>query len=38
MPARDKKKGKNKERQEELVPALSKATRGNVKKDDKNIA
>ena len=38
MPAKDKKKGKNKERQEELVPALTKATRGNVKKDDKNIA
>ena len=38
MPAKDKKKGKNNERQEELVPALTNATRGNVKKDDKNIA
>ena len=37
MPAKDKKKGKNKERQEEPVPALTKATRGNVKKDNKNI-
>ena len=38
MPAKDKRKGKNNERQEELVSALTKATRGNVKKDDKNIA
>jgi hypothetical protein len=38
MPGKDKKKSKNKERQEEHVPALTKATRGNVKEDNKNIA
>ena len=38
MPGKDKKKSKNKERQEEHVPAITMATRGNVKKDDKNIA
>jgi hypothetical protein len=39
MPGKDKGKSKNKERQKEHVPALVKATRGNVKKEDKkNIA
>jgi hypothetical protein len=38
MPAKDKRKRKNKERQEEHVPAITIATRGNVKEDNKNIA
>ena len=38
MPVKDKKKSKNKERQEEPVPAITIATRGKVKADDKQIA
>jgi hypothetical protein len=38
MPAKDKRKRKNKERQEEHVPAMTIATRGIVKEDNKNIA
>ena len=38
MPAEDRKKSKNKERQEEHVPAMTIATRGNVKEDNKKIA
>ena len=37
MPAKDR-KGKNKESQEEPVPAITIATRGKVKADDKQIA
>ncbi len=37
MPAKDK-KGKNKESQEEPVPAITIATRGKLKADDKQIA
>jgi hypothetical protein len=39
MPAKDKRKSKIKERQEEEhVPAMTIATRGNVKEDNKTIA
>jgi hypothetical protein len=38
MPAKDKKKGKNKETQEEHTPAMSMATMGNVKKNEKQVA
>ncbi len=38
IPGKDKRKSKNKERQEEHVPAMTIATRGNVKEDKKTIA
>ncbi len=38
MPGKDKRKSKNKERQEEQLPAMSIATRGNVKEDNKTMA